>query len=52
MVSSTIIVCVVIVILSVAALYFTEDKIYASHKISPVSGEKGQNIQYVYKILN
>ena len=39
MVSSTIIVCVIIV-MSVAALYFTEDKIYASHKISPVSGER------------
>ena len=39
MVSSTIIVCVVIV-MSVAALYFTEDKIYASQKISPVSGER------------
>ena len=39
MVSSTIIVCVIIVT-SVAALYFTEDKIYASHKISPVSGER------------
>ena len=39
MVSSTIIVCVIIV-MSEAALYFTEDKIYASHKISPVSGER------------
>lgn len=39
MISSTIIVCVVIV-MSVAVLYFTEDKIYASHKISPVSGER------------
>lgn len=39
MVNSTIIICVIIV-MSVAALYFTEDKIYASHKISPVSGEK------------
>ena len=26
--------------MSVAALYFTEDKIYGSHKISPVSGER------------
>ena len=39
MVNSTIIICIIIV-MSVAALYFTEDKIYASHKTSPVSGEK------------
>lgn len=39
MVSSTIIICVVIV-MSVVTLYFTEDKIYESQKISPVSGEK------------
>ena len=39
MVGSTIIICVVIV-MSVMTLYFTEDKIYESHKISPVSGEK------------
>ena len=36
---TTIMVCI-IVILSVSALYFTEDKVYESHKISPVSGEK------------
>lgn len=39
MVGSTIIICVVIV-MSVVTLYFTEDKIYESQKISPVSGEK------------
>lgn len=39
MTTTTIIVCI-IVILSVSVLYFTEDKVYESHKISPVSGEK------------
>lgn len=39
MTATTIIVCI-IVILSVSVLYFTEDKVYESHKISPVSGEK------------
>ena len=39
MTGTTIIVCI-IVILSVSVLYFTEDKVYESHKISPVSGEK------------
>ena len=38
MTATTIIVCI-IVILSVTVLYFTEDKVYESHKISPVSGE-------------
>ena len=36
---TTIMICI-IVILSLSALYFTEDKVYESHKISPVSGEK------------
>lgn len=39
MTATTIIVCI-IVILSVSVLYFTEDKVYESHKISPVSGER------------
>ena len=38
MTATSIIVCI-IVILSVTVLYFTEDKVYESHKISPVSGE-------------
>jgi len=39
MTTPTIFVCI-IVILSVTILYFTEDKVYESHQISPVSGEK------------
>ena len=39
MTGTTIIVCI-IVILSVSMLYFSEDKVYESQKISPVSGEK------------
>ena len=39
MTGTTIIICI-IVILSVSVLYFSEDKVYESHKISPVSGEK------------
>ena len=39
MTGTTIIVCI-IVILSVSVLYFSEDKVYESQKISPVSGEK------------
>ena len=35
---TTIMICI-IVILSLSALYFTEEKVYESHKISPVSGE-------------
>lgn len=39
MTATAIIVCIVL-ILSVSILYFSEDKVYESHKISPVSGEK------------